>query len=207
MLSAIKYGWKYRNGGAQIDGRNILHTPGIQYATPVKNLLFLARLEFTCKTGCVSNYFQYKIGHMLIFFPKSQPQILNYQILNICRVLYLAYWEYFGSTRRVRVLAVLTVPVPAAPTGRNTASTCQYPQHRSLKYLKYSSIPHCTSRVQYSNSEPRNTTSMTLSAVHNLEKGSKYCEYSQYLKYFLSEILFYTPRYWEHLWKQSFADR
>ena len=29
MLSAIKCGWNYRNGGAQKDGRNILHTPSI----------------------------------------------------------------------------------------------------------------------------------------------------------------------------------
>ena len=28
--------------------------------TDVKNLLFLARLEFLCKTGCVPQYVQYK---------------------------------------------------------------------------------------------------------------------------------------------------
>ena len=41
----------------------------------------------------------------------------------------------------LRVLAVLAVPVLAVPAGRNTISTWQYPQYRSLKYLKYGSIP------------------------------------------------------------------
>ena len=60
----------------------------VQYATDVKNLLFLTRLDFLCKkTGCVPHYFQYK-GHVLIFFPESKSQIIIYQILNICRVLY-----------------------------------------------------------------------------------------------------------------------
>ena len=40
----------------------------------------------------------------------------------------------------LRVLAVLAVPVLAVPAGRNTASTWQYPQYRSLKYMKYGSI-------------------------------------------------------------------
>ena len=30
------------------------------YATPVKNLIFLARLKFSWKTGCIPPYFQYK---------------------------------------------------------------------------------------------------------------------------------------------------
>ena len=65
-------------------------TKGQQYATDVKNFLFLARLEFLLvrETGCVPHYFQYKRGHILIFSPKSQSHILNYQILNIGRVLY-----------------------------------------------------------------------------------------------------------------------
>ena len=58
----------------------------VQYATGVKKLFFLARLKFLCKTGCVPHYFQYK-GHIRIFFTKSQTQVLNYQIFNICRVL------------------------------------------------------------------------------------------------------------------------
>ena len=32
----------------------------LQNATDVMNLLFMARLEFSCKTGCVPQYFQYK---------------------------------------------------------------------------------------------------------------------------------------------------
>ena len=63
------------------------NTKKIQYATDVKNLLFLARLEFLCKTGCVPHYFQYKKGRSRLFPPKSQSQTLNYQILNICLVL------------------------------------------------------------------------------------------------------------------------
>ena len=38
--------------------------------------------------GVCSELFSVQIGHILIFSPKSQTQILNYQILNICRVLY-----------------------------------------------------------------------------------------------------------------------
>ena len=53
----------------------------LQYATDVKNLLFLARLEFLCKTGCVPHYFQYK-DVTFLFSPKSKSQILSYQILN-----------------------------------------------------------------------------------------------------------------------------
>ena len=48
---------------------------------------FLARLEFLCKIGCVPHYFQYKEVTFLFPPPKSESQILNYQILNICRVL------------------------------------------------------------------------------------------------------------------------
>ena len=41
----------------------------------------------------------------------------------------------------LRVLAVLAVPAFAVPTGLNTVSIWQYPQYRSLKYLKYGNIP------------------------------------------------------------------
>ena len=59
----------------------------VQYAIYVKNLLFLARrLEFLSKTGCVPHHFQYKEVTFL-FPPKNLSQILNNQILNICRVL------------------------------------------------------------------------------------------------------------------------
>ena len=36
----------------------------------MKNLLFLARLEFVCKTGCVPHYFQY-IGITFLFSPQN----------------------------------------------------------------------------------------------------------------------------------------
>ena len=71
------------------DANNTARIYHIQCATPVKNLLFLARLEFLCKTGCVPHYFQYNRGHILLFSPKSQYQIIDDQILNICRVLYV----------------------------------------------------------------------------------------------------------------------
>ena len=41
-----------------------------QYATDVKNHLYLARLQLLCKTGCVPHYFQYK-EVALLFFPQS----------------------------------------------------------------------------------------------------------------------------------------
>ena len=53
--------------------------------TDVKNLLFLARLEFLCKTGCVPHYFQYKDVTFLCF-----PQNVSLKLLiirYICRVL------------------------------------------------------------------------------------------------------------------------
>ena len=42
----------------------------IQYATDVRNLIFLTRLEFSCKTGCVPHQFQYKEVTCL-FFPQN----------------------------------------------------------------------------------------------------------------------------------------
>ena len=61
-----------------------------QYAAYVKNLIFLARLEFVSKTGCVPQCFQYK-EVTLRLPPKSQTQTLNFQILDICRVPLLYY--------------------------------------------------------------------------------------------------------------------
>ena len=58
---------------------------------------------------------------------------------------YTSYSQYTALIESIlvllRVLAVLAVPVVAVTTGRNSASTWHYPQYRSLKYLKYSSIP------------------------------------------------------------------
>ena len=45
------------------------------------SLLFLARLEFLCKTGCVPHDFQYKDVTFLFSPRKSHTQVLNYQIL------------------------------------------------------------------------------------------------------------------------------
>ena len=93
---------------------------------------------------------------------------------------YTSYSQYTALIESIfvllRVLAVLAAPVLAAPvlavtTGRITASTWQYPQYRSLKYLKYRSIQQAEN-IWYSSPELRNTTSMTLSAVHNLEKST-----------------------------------
>ena len=61
--------------------------PWVQYANDVTNILFLDRLEFLPKTGCIPHSVWAQRGHIHIFSPKSQSQILNYQILNICRVL------------------------------------------------------------------------------------------------------------------------
>ena len=85
---------------------------------------------------------------------------------------YTSYSQYTALIESIfvllRVLAVLAAPVLAVTTGRITASTWQYPQYRSLKYLKYRSIQQAEN-IWYSSPELRNTTSMTLSAVHNLE--------------------------------------
>ena len=53
-------------------------TLSTEYATDVKNLLFLARLEFFCKTGCVPHYFQYKEVTFLL-----SPQNLSLKFLII----------------------------------------------------------------------------------------------------------------------------
>ena len=52
--------------------------PWAQYATDVKNLLFLARLEFSCKTGRVARCFQYK--NVAFWF---SPKNLSLKLLNI----------------------------------------------------------------------------------------------------------------------------
>ena len=56
------------------NGYYVFGQSGIPYATDVKNLLFLVRLESLRKTGRVPHYFQYKRGHILNFSPKSEPQ-------------------------------------------------------------------------------------------------------------------------------------
>ena len=52
---------------------------------------------------------------------------------------YASYAQYTANIESILVL--LRVPVLAVPTGRNTATSWQYPQYRSLKYFKYSSFP------------------------------------------------------------------
>ena len=44
-----------------------------------KNLLFLARLGFLCKAGCVLHYLQYKRGLSSYFRTTLGPEILNCQ--------------------------------------------------------------------------------------------------------------------------------
>ena len=56
--------------------------------TVVKTLLVLARLEFFVRLGVFHTVFSTKEVTFLFFFPKSLFQIHNYQIFNICRVLY-----------------------------------------------------------------------------------------------------------------------
>ncbi|CAM9267042.1 unnamed protein product, partial [Laminaria digitata] len=53
---------------------------------------------------------------------------------------------------------------------------CEYGSIRKYKAPKYSEYLHCS---KY--------------------KSSKYWEHSKYLEYFFPEILYFTPRYWEHL--------
>ena len=62
------------------------YKPWVQYATVVENLLFLARLEFLCKTGCVPHYFQYKEVAFL-----SSPQNLSIKFLIIRWLTDVAY--------------------------------------------------------------------------------------------------------------------
>ena len=50
----------------------ILHPREIKYATYIENLLFLVRLKFLRKTGCLPHYFQYKEITSLFF---SLPKI------------------------------------------------------------------------------------------------------------------------------------
>ena len=60
--------------------------PWVQYATDIKNLLFLARLEFLRKTGRVPHYFQYEEGTFLFF-----PQNLSLKLLTISFLISVAY--------------------------------------------------------------------------------------------------------------------
>lgn len=51
------------------------HLP-LQHATPVKDLLFLTRMDYLCKAGCALYYFQCKIDHVLIFVKKATLKFL-----------------------------------------------------------------------------------------------------------------------------------
>ena len=70
---------------------------------------------------------------------------------------YTSYSQYTARIESIlvqlRELAVLAVPVLEVTTGRYTASTWQYPQYSSLKYLKYSSIPQAEFSTVVVNSE------------------------------------------------------
>ena len=76
---------------------------------------------------------------------------------------YTQYSQYAALIESILVLLrVLAVPVVAVPvvavtvtTGRNTASTWQYPQYRSPKYLKYSSIPQAEYSTVVNSEIPR----------------------------------------------------
>ena len=73
----------------------------IQYATDdVKNLLFLARLEFFCK-NVFHAIFSTKRSHFY-FPPQFHTQIVNYQFLNICRVLYVSVEQFSQFFRQWR---------------------------------------------------------------------------------------------------------
>ena len=75
--------------------------------------LFLARLEFLRKTGCVPHYFQYKRGH-LIFLPKNvKSQMIDYQILNfnICRTLLAVVAEHGFLSPQFLTLSLMRVPI------------------------------------------------------------------------------------------------
>ena len=65
----------------------------VQYAADVKNLLFLARLEFLHKTGCVPHYFQYKEVTFLFF-----PQNLRLKFFIIRFLTSVAYCTQLGAT-------------------------------------------------------------------------------------------------------------
>ena len=71
---------------------------------------------------------------------------------------YTSYSKYTVHNESILVLWVLAV----STNGRDTVSTCQYPQYRTLEYLKYGGTP------QY--------------------WTPKYCEYSQYPQYKTLEI-------------------
>lgn len=59
--------------GTDISDKKRLH----QYAAPAKNILFLARLEFLRKAGCVPYYFQHKRGHVIILVLNSSLKFVT----------------------------------------------------------------------------------------------------------------------------------
>ena len=105
MLSAIKYGWNYGNGSAQIDGRNILHTPSIlrmHIETILVLLRVLAVTRSTRSTSIRSNnrtkYCQY------LTIPAVQiPQILEVQ-------QYSTSTEYSAAVVNPEILRVWHYP-------------------------------------------------------------------------------------------------
>ena len=65
----------------------------------------------------------------------------------------------------------------------------EYSQYRTPKYSEYGSI--CST-------ESRNTPSTSSIPEY---RTPKYSEYTKYLKYFISNTPYFTPRYSEHLWR------
>ena len=80
-------------------GRCLLLYNCSTYATDVKNLLFLARLEFLCKTGCVRHYFQYQEVTFLFF-----SQNLRLKLLMIRFLTSVAYCVFIICTMSLLML-------------------------------------------------------------------------------------------------------
>lgn len=91
----------------------------------------------------------------------------------------------------------------------------QYQQPKYCQYLGASQVENpkiLGSTARFHRIEPRNSASMAVSSVQNLKilrvlAGSRSTwgpntpEYTKHLKWFLSEILYFTPKYWEYLCK------
>ena len=169
MLSAIKCGWNCRNSGARIDGRSILHTPSIlrtlkafwYYSEYRSTRSASTRITNRTKYCQYSKYSRSPPQGNLLQRPSVGPSVNSEWMLSAitCGWNYrnggaqidVRYILHTPSILRIlkvlRVLAVLAVPVLAVLTGRNTASTWQYP-HADPWYNWSTAVFHMQSTVQ-----------------------------------------------------------
>lgn len=107
-------------------------TAGVQHATPVKNLLFLTRPEFSSQAGCVLRRFQYKRGHTVIFVLKSSLKFSTAKFLSV-----VAYRTRVNTTTTTTTQRPFQALPSAADGGYKKSSACESGPDRALAYISF----------------------------------------------------------------------